>query len=204
MADGRVITGLPVEETAERLVLKTADGERVAIPTGSIEERRTSDVSLMPDGLAQTLTESELVDLIAYLTRSASRSPSPGNTMSWGRSPSRWMRRGSTRRRRSTSMPTVDDGHGRKLSWRRVNANAEGLVDLSALVGSDAKTEACAYIYAPLISPVAQTARLVLDTPAGAAAWVNGKPVTLSATGSDKGGPRIRRARASPGGPGRC
>ena len=68
LADGRVVTGLPVEETADRIVLKTAVGERVALPIGSIEDRRTSDVSLMPDGLAQTLTEGELVDLIAFLS----------------------------------------------------------------------------------------------------------------------------------------
>ena len=68
LADGRVITGLPVEETADRLVLKTAEGQRVTVPIRSIEERRTSDVSLMPEGLAQTMTDQELVDLLAYLT----------------------------------------------------------------------------------------------------------------------------------------
>ena len=57
LADGRVITGLPVEETADRLVLKTAEGQRVIVPTSSIEDRRTSDVSLMPEGLAQTMTD---------------------------------------------------------------------------------------------------------------------------------------------------
>ena len=38
------------------------------VPISSIEERRTSDVSLMPEGLAQTMTDHELVDLLAYLT----------------------------------------------------------------------------------------------------------------------------------------
>ena len=32
LADGRVVTGLPVEETADRLVLKTAEGQRVIDP----------------------------------------------------------------------------------------------------------------------------------------------------------------------------
>ena len=31
LADGRVLTGLPVEETADRLVLKTADGQRITL-----------------------------------------------------------------------------------------------------------------------------------------------------------------------------
>ncbi len=68
LADGRVITGLPVEDTPDRLVLKTAEGQRITSEPGSIEDRRTSDVSLMPEGLAQTMTDQELVDLLAYLT----------------------------------------------------------------------------------------------------------------------------------------
>ncbi len=67
LASGRVVTGLAVEDTPARLVLKTAEGERVVIEPSSIEERSTSDVSLMPEGLAQTMTDQELVDLLAYL-----------------------------------------------------------------------------------------------------------------------------------------
>ena len=52
-----MITGLPVEETPDRLVIKTADGQRVSLEPRSIEDRRTSDVSLMPEGLAQTMTD---------------------------------------------------------------------------------------------------------------------------------------------------
>ena len=68
LADGRVITGLPVEDTPDRLVIKTADGQRVSVEPRSVEDRRTSDVSLMPEGLAQTMTTQEVVDLLSYLT----------------------------------------------------------------------------------------------------------------------------------------
>ena len=68
LADGRVITGLVLEDTPEKLVIKTADGQRVSVDPRSIEDRRTSDVSLMPEGLAQTMTTQELVDLLSYLT----------------------------------------------------------------------------------------------------------------------------------------
>ena len=68
LADGRVITGLAVEDTPEKLVIKTADGERVSVEPRSVEDRRTSDVSLMPEGLAQTMTTQEVVDLLSYLT----------------------------------------------------------------------------------------------------------------------------------------
>ena len=68
LADGRVITGLAVEDTPEKLVIKTADGQRVSLEPRSVEDRRTSDVSLMPEGLAQTMTTQEVVDLLSYLT----------------------------------------------------------------------------------------------------------------------------------------
>ena len=56
LTDGRVITGLPIEDTPERLVIKTSDGQLVSVEPRLIEERRTSDVSLMPEGLSQNMT----------------------------------------------------------------------------------------------------------------------------------------------------
>ena len=47
-------------------MLKTAEGQRVAIRPGEVEDRKTSDVSLMPEGLAETMTDQDLVDLLAY------------------------------------------------------------------------------------------------------------------------------------------
>ena len=47
LADGRVVTGLPVEETADRLVLKTADGAAGRCPDrldrGAPDQRRLAD-----------------------------------------------------------------------------------------------------------------------------------------------------------------
>ena len=57
-----------MEDTPDRLIFKTAEGQRVDLQPSSIEDRRTSDVSLMPEGLAQTMTDQEFVDLLAYLT----------------------------------------------------------------------------------------------------------------------------------------
>jgi putative membrane-bound dehydrogenase-like protein len=172
-SDGRVVTGLPVEDTADRLVVKTAAGERVTIPTGSIEERRISDVSLMPDGLAQAMTVPELVSLIGYLSTLRQPVAIAGEYHVLGPVS------GPARIDPAATIDldaAVDDGHGRKLSWRRLVANAEGLVDLSPLAGGDTRKETFAYLYLPLVSPMAQKARVVLDTTADVSAWVNGKP----------------------------
>ena len=78
--------------------------------------------------------------------------------------------RGGPRRRSTTA-------RGHKLSWRRMDANAEGQVDLAALLAGDPKQ--AAYASTPFAD--SQKARLVLDTPAEVAVWLNGKPVALSA-----------------------
>ena len=82
----------------------------------------------------------------------------------------------------------VSDGRGRELSWRRVSANAEGQADLSPLIGTDSKQ--AAYVWVPIVSPVVQKARLVVDTPADFAVWLGGKPVGFGAQSDDKNQPR--------------
>ncbi len=196
MADGRVITGLLVEETADRLVLKTANGERITLPINSIEERRTSDVSLMPEGLAQSLNERELVDLLVYLTTLKHPVSIVGQYHVVGP----LAQTGNEPQINPASAvdldATLDDGAGHKLSWRRNDANAEGRVDLSTLSG--AKPGAVLYAYTPIVSPTAQKATLVLDTPADVAVWLNGKPVPLTG-GKAKDEPRTGTVNLAPG-----
>jgi putative membrane-bound dehydrogenase-like protein len=188
LANGRMVTGLAVEDTPARLVLKTAEGERVVIDPSSIEERSTSDVSLMPEGLAQTMTDQELVDLLTYL--GTLRQPVSivgqysviGPIFESGGAPT--IDAGATLDLRAT----VADGRGRQVSSRRLSANAEGLVDLSAQIGSDSNSAAYAVI--GVDSPARQEARLVLDTPADVSAWLGGKAVPLSSRSAGQREPR--------------
>jgi putative heme-binding domain-containing protein len=64
---GQVLTGLVREETADRLDLIGADGKVVRVKKADIDERRVSDVSIMPVGLVDTLRPEEFADLISYL-----------------------------------------------------------------------------------------------------------------------------------------
>ncbi|MCA9031079.1 MAG: c-type cytochrome [Planctomycetaceae bacterium] len=65
--DGRVLTGLPVEESDTQVILKIQGGKREIIPRDQIEEYKTSEVSLMPDELEKQLTPQQLADLFAFL-----------------------------------------------------------------------------------------------------------------------------------------
>jgi putative heme-binding domain-containing protein len=67
VADGRVLTGIIKGETPEALEIEDADAKKVRIPKDDIEDRKNSDVSIMPNGLAEGLTPQDFADLIAYL-----------------------------------------------------------------------------------------------------------------------------------------
>jgi putative heme-binding domain-containing protein len=72
---GKVLTGLVREETADHLDLVDADGKVVRVKKADIDERRVSDVSIMPVGLVDTLRPEEFADLVSYLL--SLRQPAP-------------------------------------------------------------------------------------------------------------------------------
>jgi putative heme-binding domain-containing protein len=65
--DGAVTDGLIVRETAESIVVFTADRTEKRIPRAAVDAVRESKISIMPQGLDAQLTRDELRDLLAYL-----------------------------------------------------------------------------------------------------------------------------------------
>jgi putative heme-binding domain-containing protein len=66
-SDGRVLTGLLVEDNPQRVVLKLQGGKHETIARGDVEEMEVSKLSLMPEGVEKQLTPQELIDLFALL-----------------------------------------------------------------------------------------------------------------------------------------
>ncbi len=67
VADGRVLTGLIKVDNAEGLEIEDAESKRIKIPRADIEDRKASDVSLMPNGIVEGISPQDFADLIAYL-----------------------------------------------------------------------------------------------------------------------------------------
>ena len=65
--DGRSITGWLAAETESSLTLRTAFGTEETVLRQNIGSLSASGLSLMPDGLEQTMTKDEVSALIAYL-----------------------------------------------------------------------------------------------------------------------------------------
>lgn len=64
--DGRVISGLILKETDSAVTLRTIN-DTVVVAKTDIDERKLSELSLMPEGQLNQLTPDEQRDLIAYL-----------------------------------------------------------------------------------------------------------------------------------------
>jgi len=67
-ADGRVLTGLLVEQGPQGVVLKMQGGKRETVPAGQVDEVKVSPLSLMPEDLEKQLQPQELADLFSYIT----------------------------------------------------------------------------------------------------------------------------------------
>jgi putative heme-binding domain-containing protein len=65
--DGRILTGLAVEESDEQVVLKIQGGKLETIPRDQIDEYRVSELSMMPEDLEKLIEPQEMADLFAYL-----------------------------------------------------------------------------------------------------------------------------------------
>lgn len=64
--DGRVIAGNIVDENDRQIVIHTV-AEKITLAKDDVAKREVSPASMMPEGLIDTLKESEVRDLIAYL-----------------------------------------------------------------------------------------------------------------------------------------
>jgi putative heme-binding domain-containing protein len=69
-ADGRVLTGILIEDAPESIVLQTVN-ERLSLSREDIDEIEQTPISMMPEGQFDMLMPEEVRDLVAYLRTSA-------------------------------------------------------------------------------------------------------------------------------------
>ncbi|MNI98830.1 hypothetical protein D3C73_1577560 [compost metagenome] len=60
--------GFVQEETAAKVVLRNIAGEVFTIKTGDILSRKELETSMMPEGLANSLSYEELASLVTFLS----------------------------------------------------------------------------------------------------------------------------------------
>ena len=65
--EGRILTGLLIEDGNERVMLKLQGGQVETIQRSQVDELKTSEMSLMPDSFESQISTQEIADLCAFL-----------------------------------------------------------------------------------------------------------------------------------------
>ncbi len=68
--DGRTYSGNIIAENERQVTLRVIGQDQLVLNKSDIQSRETASTSLMPEGLLQTLTDKEVLDLVAYLRTS--------------------------------------------------------------------------------------------------------------------------------------
>ena len=65
--DGRTYTGNITAENNRQITLRTVSQDALLLNKSDVQSREVTPKSMMPEGLFSTLTETEILDLAAYL-----------------------------------------------------------------------------------------------------------------------------------------
>jgi putative membrane-bound dehydrogenase-like protein len=77
--DGRTLSGILVEETATTVRLREAGGKEHVVLRNDLESLRSSQKSLMPEGIEKDLSPKDLANVLAYVSQ-FKRQIAPGST----------------------------------------------------------------------------------------------------------------------------
>ncbi|VTT97776.1 membrane-bound dehydrogenase domain-containing protein : Uncharacterized protein OS=Planctomyces maris DSM 8797 GN=PM8797T_07447 PE=4 SV=1: GSDH: Cytochrom_C [Gemmataceae bacterium] len=174
------VSGLLVAETADSLTLRDANGKDTTVPKKDVEGPvRKLKVSIMPDDIVASLTEDELVDLVAYLETLKMASFTPDAFAVAGPFPGESMDAALD----AVSGPEKGDfdpaAKFGTVTWKTIRPDGKGYFDLAAHHGAKGANSA-SYLYAEFDSPAEQAGEVLLGPDDGAKLWVNGKEVFTS------------------------
>jgi putative heme-binding domain-containing protein len=65
---GDLLSGRKTEDTDTRVTILDVDGKYHDIPADQVDRKVKQNVSLMPEGMSQTMTQQDLVDLVEFLS----------------------------------------------------------------------------------------------------------------------------------------
>ena len=193
--DGQITSGIVVRDTEQDLVLRDAEDKLVTIAKANIASVKDSR-SLMPDGLVDSLTRQELVDLTAFLGQLGK----VGGNYTIG--PNKLVRRWhvlqysneANRKLNRTSFDTAA-GDDADFVWTSAYSRVAGDLPLAGLptYKPHANLEPTTFLRFELDVTTPGKAKLAIDTPSpqpspkgresntgGLALWLDGKPTPLT------------------------
>jgi putative heme-binding domain-containing protein len=181
--DGQITSGIVVRDTPQDLVLRDAEDKLVTIAKANIASVKDSR-SLMPDGLVDSLTRQELVDLTAFLSQLGK----VGGSYTIG--PQKLVRRWqvlqysneANRKLNRTSFDTAA-GDDPSFVWASAYSRVAGDLPLDGLptYKPHANLEPTTFLRFDLDVTTPGKAKLAIaGGAAGLALWLDGKPTPLT------------------------
>ena len=180
-ASGQVYTGLVVRDAPEQLILRTAEDKLITLAKSDIEGIKDSR-SLMPDGAVDSLTKTELADLLRFLTELGKVGGK--YTMGQQRPVRRWQvlqysnEANGRLNRTSFDAAASDDA---VFNWQSAYSRVAGELPLEGLptFTPHKQLPPTTFLRAQLEVSTPGMVSLGLDNAAGVQLWVDGKPQSL-------------------------
>ncbi len=177
--DGQLVNGIVIGKTDEAIRLRLADGKEVQIDVDTIEQEKPGK-SLMPVGLIDSLTEGELVDLVAFLSALGRMPEYTVSTDPIVRSMQTLVYSNEANRQLNrTSTDTVATDHP-DMKWREVTTTVDGMIPLIELdrFQQHRETPPMTFVRFPIRMPAEGNIQLSVPEE-GIDAWVDGKPTPI-------------------------
>jgi len=165
-----VHTGLLVEDTPQRIVLKGENNKLTTIPRSELDEMKIVEKSLMPEGLPNNMSEQEFRNLIAflmedpYLHRGLIAGPFKMALDAEGPIEKKFTQAGD---------PLKTEG----VKWKPFQLGPAAVIDMEKQGVLAPPTDSTAYVYFEVTSPRAVHTALELAADENVKVWLNGKPV---------------------------
>ena len=162
--EGQIITGIKIRQTDKELILRNSEDRELSIPLDTIDEQAPG-ASLMPAGLADSLTHKELVDLVRFLSELGKVGPySIGNAR-------------VVRRWQTVALPPARAPDA-SAPWQPVYSQVSGVLPLTALAAAGANRQT--YVRCQFDVTTAGPALLHLNSTQGLSAWLDGRAIELA------------------------
>jgi putative heme-binding domain-containing protein len=179
---GRQYTGILVRKTPTALMIRNDQDQEVSLPLKDIEEQKASKVSLMPDGLTDTLTRAELVDLVSFLS---ALGKAERFSVSKDKVARRWQAVQADRaletalERGKNILALAGDPPG--LTWEPAYSGVGGTLPTDGLARFSIVKDGPQYsvVRTQLAASSGARIRLKVNGTKGLTAWLNGEPLNL-------------------------
>ena len=177
--EGEVLNGIVTGRDEDLIRLRLADGKEVQVETETVEQEKPGK-SLMPEGLLDSLTKPELVDLVSFLS-ALGRDPSyTVSTEPIVRSLETLVYSNEANRRLNRTSTDTAASDDPAMTWRPLTSKVDGTIPLDELdrFKQHRETPPTSFVRFSVELPDEGIAKIEFPTD-GIEAWVDSKPTPV-------------------------